>query len=101
MVVLAAVAGLGQVYLTPPYRIYHQAHSRAEFTSRSKTSTSHFVHWRTWQVCVCARESEWPPEGRNRVLQPLRPQSPQLPPTMEHAVSLTRLLDIWVLLKFY
>ncbi len=26
-----------------------------------------------------------PPEGRNRVLQPLRPQSPELPRTMEHA----------------
>jgi len=25
-----------------------------------------------------------PPEGRNRVLQPLPPQSPQLAPTMEH-----------------
>jgi hypothetical protein len=27
----------------------------------------------------------WPPLGRNRVLQPLPPESPQLPPTMEHA----------------
>jgi hypothetical protein len=32
--------------------------------------------------------SSLPPFGRNRGLQPLRPESPQLPPTMEHAPQL-------------
>ena len=49
MVVLAAVAGLRQVYITPPHRIYHQYHTRLEFSTRSMTRTEDFIAWRRWQ----------------------------------------------------
>lgn len=49
MVVLAAVSGMRQVYLTPPQRIYHQPHTRQEFSERVKTDVKDFIEWRRWQ----------------------------------------------------